>query len=90
MTDWRGPRWQQRAKAVVDAARRNPTALCWRCEQPFEPGEAIDAGHTRPGDPTSPIAAEHAKKRPGCKGNRSHGAAEGNRRRRKLYTSREW
>lgn len=90
MSGWRGPDWQRRAKLTVDAARRDPSARCHRCGQPFLPGEPIDAGHIRSGDPHSPIAAEHATKRPGCKGNRSAGASEGNRRRRKLYTSREW
>jgi hypothetical protein len=83
-TRWRGPGWTTRARAVVDAARRNPNATCRRCGQPFQPGQPIDAGHIRSGDPTSPLAPEHAT----C--NRSAGASEGNRRRVNLTTTKTW
>jgi hypothetical protein len=47
--------------------------LCPKCEQPMWEGEELDLGHTE--DRTGYTGMEHRS----C--NRSHGAAEGNRRR---------
>lgn len=78
--------YQRRARIVRQAANADPATTCWRCGLTLDakPGDTWDAGHVRSGDPTSPLLPEHSS----C--NRSHGATEGNRRRRGLSPSRDW
>ena len=70
-----------RARKVRDAANADPEVRCWRCGGLARAGDPWTAGHVRDGDPSSPLAAEHAS----C--NYSAGArskADGFR------TSRQW
>lgn len=73
-TTWRGPGWDRRAKAITTAARRDPNATCHYCGLPLGTGP-LDADHTQPGNPTSPLTATHRA----C--NRSAGASLGNTQR---------
>lgn len=52
--------YKRKARAVRQTAHRNPDTLCWRCGKPAKPGDPWQAGHIRDGDPTSPLAPEHA------------------------------
>lgn len=81
--------YQVRARAVRDAANRNPATQCWRCgltlaeHAPHADGKPVTwtAGHVIDTDPTSPLAPEAST----C--NYSAGATTGNTRRGTGY---EW
>ena len=82
-----GGDYQRRAAAIRRTAYLNPDTPCGRCGLTLaehKPGDTWDAGHTRDGDPTSPLRPEAAS----C--NRSAGATLGNRRRQGLEPTRNW
>lgn len=66
MSLWHDNDYPRRAKAITDAAKRNPLAVCWRCQRtlaqhpPHKTGRppTWHAGHIHDGDPRSPLAAE--------------------------------
>lgn len=80
--------YQVRARAVRDAANRNPATQCWRCgltlaeHAPHADGKPVTwtAGHVIDTDPTSPLMPEAST----C--NYSAGASAGNTRRGTGYT----
>lgn len=83
--------YEREARAVREAAYRNPDTRCRRCGRtlqqhaPHRNGTPArwDAGHVNDGQPGGPLAPEAST----C--NRSAGAQLGNRTRR-LSTSRRW
>lgn len=91
---WHRGTHQRRAAKICAAAYANPNATCWRCGRTLaqvrqtKPHARWTAGHLPGHDsqPDAPMAAECSP----C--NFGHGAAMGNRRRRRppFPRSRQW
>lgn len=81
---WHAGNFARRARAVRDAANRNPDTRCWRCGRTkAEHGRPWHAGHLNDSEIGGPLAPECEP----C--NTSHGAAHGNRN-REPHTERWW
>jgi hypothetical protein len=83
MALWHGPH-RRRSLALLTAAYRDPSAVCWLCHRTLADGPRYRNGrastwhadHVMPGDPASPLRLAHSL----C--NERRGGAHGNARRR--------
>ncbi len=87
---WSTGEYQRAAPRIVAAANANPNHRCPLCDMTL--AEAVAAGMARPawecGHPEPPITYRYAAWHGTC--NRSHGAAKGNRARRRRHQSAAW